>query len=381
MAGLINDPSRPVTPTIDAPGTPPVASRSIPSLDGLRALSITFVILSHIFIESLQSASPLARGALLLVCNGTLGVNIFFGISGFLITSLLLKELDRTRKINLARFYTRRAFRIFPAFYCYLLVVLLLSAAGLVRESSTCWVSAATYLRNYISPVRGEWRLVHGPRLVTVGRGAILPGLAGLPRPARASPGHPVGRRLDCPIPRLARSDLYLSAPLEDRHRLHDPYTGRYPDGRVVGGAPGRRSALPTRPRSGFRVAAPAGRGPLPPGRLPLADRSVRRRLPNVVRLRPRSDCHRPGPPLGCRAAQHGVRPSPERPGCRPCWGHLVQSLFVAANVHSWKFMVGRPRNRSGGRSLLLPCRAPVPNPPGTRPVARAIVLRSPRGE
>jgi len=73
----------------------------------------------------------------------------FFVISGFLITSLLLRELGADGQIRLGRFYVRRAFRIFPPLYAYLTVVGIL---GLARVTAVDWrsfLSAATYTWNY----------------------------------------------------------------------------------------------------------------------------------------------------------------------------------------------------------------------------------------
>ena len=81
--------------------------------------------------------------------NAELGVTCFFAISGFLITKLLLKELDRTGAVCLRRFYVRRFFRIFPPFYVYLLVVGILSLMHLARCDWRSFVYAATYVRNY----------------------------------------------------------------------------------------------------------------------------------------------------------------------------------------------------------------------------------------
>jgi peptidoglycan/LPS O-acetylase OafA/YrhL len=90
--------------------------RRIPSLDGLRAISIALVVLSHLTRwghTKLDGAGT----------YGDLGVRVFFVLSGFLITGLLLKEYERTSTISLKDFYVRRAFRIFPAAFVYLAVV------------------------------------------------------------------------------------------------------------------------------------------------------------------------------------------------------------------------------------------------------------------
>ncbi len=88
----------------------------IPSLDGLRAISITLVVLSHLVKWKHVSLDVVGS-------YGTLGVHVFFVLSGYLITSLLLKEYERSSTISLREFYIRRAFRIFPAAFVFLAVV------------------------------------------------------------------------------------------------------------------------------------------------------------------------------------------------------------------------------------------------------------------
>jgi peptidoglycan/LPS O-acetylase OafA/YrhL len=91
----------------------------IPSLDGLRAISITLVILSHLVKWKHVSLE-------LLGSYGALGVFVFFVLSGYLITSLLLREHERTCTVSLRDFYARRALRIFPAAFMFLAVVIIL---------------------------------------------------------------------------------------------------------------------------------------------------------------------------------------------------------------------------------------------------------------
>jgi peptidoglycan/LPS O-acetylase OafA/YrhL len=94
--------------------------------------------------------------------NGSQGVAVFFVISGFLITHLLLKELKREGQISLKRFYLRRTFRIFPPFYVYLLVVALLTVFHVIQVHASSLVAAGTYTWNY-APVRwsADWALGH----------------------------------------------------------------------------------------------------------------------------------------------------------------------------------------------------------------------------
>jgi len=91
--------------------------KRIPSLDGFRAISIFIVILSHC---SLAKGFPDKLAP--YVDFGRLGVTIFFVISGFLITHLLLIEDAANNQISIKNFYIRRAFRILPVFYCILLL-------------------------------------------------------------------------------------------------------------------------------------------------------------------------------------------------------------------------------------------------------------------
>jgi peptidoglycan/LPS O-acetylase OafA/YrhL len=87
----------------------------IPSLDGLRAISISLVVVGH--WAELRYHSDVA-GAF-----ANLGVRIFFVISGYLITTLLLKQHDKTCTIRLGEFYIRRAYRILPAAMAFMLPV------------------------------------------------------------------------------------------------------------------------------------------------------------------------------------------------------------------------------------------------------------------
>jgi len=101
------------------PGTTQFDMKRIPSLDGLRAISIALVMVSHLVKWKHISAAPLQA-------YGGLGVHIFFVLSGFLITNLLLQEQERTSTISLQNFYVRRAFRIFPAAFLFLAIVCVL---------------------------------------------------------------------------------------------------------------------------------------------------------------------------------------------------------------------------------------------------------------
>ncbi|MGE5697727.1 MAG: acyltransferase family protein, partial [Candidatus Sericytochromatia bacterium] len=86
----------------------------IPALDGVRAIAVALVLLSH--------------GGIPGVAGGFIGVDMFFVLSGFLITSLLLDELDFTGRIDLLAFWRRRAKRLLPALVLMVLAVAAVSA-------------------------------------------------------------------------------------------------------------------------------------------------------------------------------------------------------------------------------------------------------------
>ncbi len=124
--------------------------RRIPSLDGLRAISIVLVMGLHT-VQRYGVNHPEHPLSLWwsVALNGSLGVSIFFVISGYLITRLLLHEQQTRGTISLSGFYLKRAFRILPPLYVYVAVLALLSAAG--RLTLTKWdvVSALFFFHNY----------------------------------------------------------------------------------------------------------------------------------------------------------------------------------------------------------------------------------------
>jgi peptidoglycan/LPS O-acetylase OafA/YrhL len=143
----------------DAVTAPVQRPRHIPSLDGLRALSVLLVIVLHTLLRNiLYKDIPFAYR---LVGNGSLGVLIFFVISGYLISTLLLREREKTSTISLKSFYIRRAFRILPPFYAYLLFLAVLGTTGhLPGMNRRELITALTFTRNYSYHI-DLWALEH----------------------------------------------------------------------------------------------------------------------------------------------------------------------------------------------------------------------------
>ncbi|MEJ1239008.1 acyltransferase [Chryseolinea sp. T2] len=119
----------------------------IPSIDGLRAVAVLFVVLSHLSVT--RSLTEKWNQYIGWFIDGKTGVDIFFIISGFLITLLLLTEREKYGSVNLKNFYIRRVLRIFPAFYCYLGFILILSILGQIEVSSRALLASALYIYNF----------------------------------------------------------------------------------------------------------------------------------------------------------------------------------------------------------------------------------------
>ena len=113
----------------------------VEGLDGLRAIAVSLVIANHYGLSWVP---------------GGYGVTLFFVLSGFLITRLLVKEQAATGSISFRRFYLRRALRIFPAFYAYCFLVL---ALLVVTDRTVLWphaISALAYVSNYYNAILGD---------------------------------------------------------------------------------------------------------------------------------------------------------------------------------------------------------------------------------
>ncbi len=110
-----------------------VHRRTIPGLDAIRVVAIVLVVLFHSGVR----------------VPGDLGVILFFTLSGFLITTLLLKEREAHGRFSVRDFYRRRAYRILPTFYvCWLLTILFM----LWRHQPIFWryaLASGFYLADY----------------------------------------------------------------------------------------------------------------------------------------------------------------------------------------------------------------------------------------
>jgi peptidoglycan/LPS O-acetylase OafA/YrhL len=123
-----------------APDAGPIVAGYRPWLDGLRAIAVTMVVVQHTL-----GAIPLELGSV--------GVGLFFGLSGYLITSILLQEQERRGHVILMNFYVRRAARLVPAL---LLVVAVCDALFILQDYRSPLkgsIAALTYTSNYVQIV------------------------------------------------------------------------------------------------------------------------------------------------------------------------------------------------------------------------------------
>jgi peptidoglycan/LPS O-acetylase OafA/YrhL len=129
----------------------------IPALDGLRAVAVGLVLLSHSRVPGFQ--------------DGGLGVDLFFVLSGYLITSLLTREIEQTGKLDLLKFYLRRLKRLTPPLLILAVAYLAFAPAvwpeRTVVQHTRYVLAAAAYLMDFVrsgrpwfaNPLEHTWSL------------------------------------------------------------------------------------------------------------------------------------------------------------------------------------------------------------------------------
>jgi peptidoglycan/LPS O-acetylase OafA/YrhL len=124
----------------------------IPTLDGIRACAFLLVFFAHAGLDKVWSTS------------GAFGVTIFFFLSGYLITSLLRLDAERTKTISLGKVYLHRSFRILPPMYITLAIGYVLGVVGVLHERGNTLglISAIAYFYNYADLLSHHAKLPNG---------------------------------------------------------------------------------------------------------------------------------------------------------------------------------------------------------------------------
>lgn len=119
-----------------------------PVLDGFRGIAILIVLVGHSSI-----GTPFGKYE-----AGNIGVAIFYVLSGFLITTLLLKEKIKTGRVSFKHFYMRRALRILPVAFLFLIVLAVLNAVFNLHLTLISFLASAFYFRNMpLNYGSGSW--------------------------------------------------------------------------------------------------------------------------------------------------------------------------------------------------------------------------------
>ncbi len=116
----------------------------LPTLDGWRAVAVFSVMAYH---DKLHRIGELSDSW--LQSQGSLGVDLFFAISGILICSRLLDDEEKTGRISLRGFYIRRTFRIVPPMLGYLVAVAVLGIYQTIPVDSGAWIASLLFVVNY----------------------------------------------------------------------------------------------------------------------------------------------------------------------------------------------------------------------------------------
>jgi hypothetical protein len=184
--------------------------KRIASLDGLRAISIAMFVVGHL---AKSGHGP----RIFWTTYAGIGVSIFFVISGYLITTILLKEHSRTSNIRLRDFYIRRAYPIFPAAFVFMLVVFAFYWRNLRWYDMA---AAMFYVANL--DVHRPWILGHLWSLSIEEQ--FLPGVAGRPEEVVCRADENLAGRVRV---RTVMSGCVLSPPVADRDSADSPHRRR----------------------------------------------------------------------------------------------------------------------------------------------------------
>jgi peptidoglycan/LPS O-acetylase OafA/YrhL len=133
----------------------------IKGFDALRGISVLMVLLTHLGIYHSLPEIPFVRERLWLLFSGSTGVQLFFTLSGFLITRLLLHEKSTTGTVRLGRFFASRLLRLMPPLLLFYVTLSLLMVTGQLPPAWEGLLFSIFYIYNFVPPVSLSAELAH----------------------------------------------------------------------------------------------------------------------------------------------------------------------------------------------------------------------------
>ena len=122
----------------------------IKGFDALRGISIILVLLTHLGLYHHLPENHFLKHRIWQLISGSSGVQIFFTLSGFLITKILLKELNEFKNIHFKGFYIRRILRLFPALLVFYSIIAIQMQFGLIESTKVGFLYSFFYFYNFV---------------------------------------------------------------------------------------------------------------------------------------------------------------------------------------------------------------------------------------
>ncbi len=124
--------------------------KHIKGYDGLRAFSILLVVLNHMGMDEWWPQTEFFNTRFFQLFSGNAGVNVFFTLSGFLITLILIREYASKGKIHFKNFFIRRFIRLLPPLVLFYAMVIVLMATGQLNPEYKGLLISMFYLYNFV---------------------------------------------------------------------------------------------------------------------------------------------------------------------------------------------------------------------------------------
>jgi peptidoglycan/LPS O-acetylase OafA/YrhL len=141
---------------LDPPNSPRDGTTRLASLDVLRCAAVLLILFRHLYVCRENVNSVVHSVTETIVCGSWIGVDLFLVLSGFLIGGLLFREVQARGTISFKRFFIRRGFKIYPAFWvltAFGIAVELIHGGKFPLRVSLRWLpSELLFLQNYLMP-------------------------------------------------------------------------------------------------------------------------------------------------------------------------------------------------------------------------------------